>query len=325
MILMKRVLIIGASGQLGRALCAALRDAHDVIEAVRRPIRADQVRIDLADPTAAVAAIRATRPEWIVLAGAFCNVEGAETQRQDCFRVNVDAPRAIAAHANDQGCVVVYYSTDHVFDGAREIYVESDPVHPLNVYAQSKVQGEAALRAILPDRHLIIRTAWLYGPDPARRNFVYRIFDELGAGRSVAVASDQWGSPTYTEDLARATRWLLERDCRGTFHATGPDYLDRASFAGQICSAFGLRSALIAPTLTTQLRQAAARPLRVHLSCRKLQTLSPGAFKGIGQGLHALRDALQGSPQRSVTTACFVEKRPCGVTRKASRGMDIGA
>lgn len=285
-----RCLIIGASGQLGGALCAVLRGTHDVIEAARRSLGAEQVRIDLADPTGTVAAIRMVRPEWIVLAGAFCNVEGAEAQREDCFRINVETPRAIAAYAQNHGCRVVYYSTDHVFDGANEVYTESDPVHPLNVYAHSKVEGEAVIRALLPDRHLVIRTAWLYGPDAARRNFVCRILDELSAGHPVPVASDQWGSPTYTDDLALATRFLMEHGDHGTFHATGPDFLDRVSFALQICSHFKLRQDLIVPTPTLQLRQAATRPLRVRLSSQKLRALYPGGFRGVRGGFQALEE-----------------------------------
>lgn len=286
-----RCLVIGSAGQLGRALCDVLRGAHDVIEAVRWPERADQVRIDLADPAETVATLHAVKPEWIVLAGAFCNVDQAETQRELCFRVNVEGPRVVAKYAQEHRCLVVYYSTDQVFDGSREVSTESDGVHPLNVYAQSKVHGEAVIRALLPDHHLVIRTAWLYGPDAARRNFVCRVIDELTAGRPVRVASDQWGSPTYTEDLALVTRFLMEHGSRGTFHATGPEFLDRVSLVLQICSHFTLRHELIVPTPTRQLRQAAVRPLRVRLSSQKLWALYPRPFRTVRDGLQALREA----------------------------------
>ncbi len=286
-----RGLVIGASGQLGRALCAVLRDTHEVIEGVHRLPRTDQVCIDLGKPAEMIATIQALKPARIFIAGAFCNVDRAETDHAECFAVNMEGPRAIAAYAQAHGCTVVYYSTDTVFDGTKERYIESDPACPMNVYSQSKAQGEAAIRTLLPTHHLILRTAWLYGPDEAKRNFILRLVEQLRAGQRVVVPADQWGSPTYTEDLAAATRFLVERGQSGTFHATGPDFLDRASLARRICASFDLDARLVAPAPTSQMGQAALRPLRIQLDCQKLRALGIGEFRGINAGLEALRHA----------------------------------
>ena len=142
----RRCLVVGASGQLGRALCAAFRASHEVFETTSRSPDPGQWRIDLGDPATVVATLEAVQPEWILIAGVIGNVDRAETEREFCVRVNVDGPRAIAEYARKHSSVVVYFSTDTVFDGAKERYTESDPVSPLNVYSQSKVQGEVVMR-----------------------------------------------------------------------------------------------------------------------------------------------------------------------------------
>lgn len=182
----------------------------------------------------------------------------------------------------------MFYSTDQVFDGARDAHRETNATAPLNMYARGKAEGEAALRELLPDRHLILRTAWFYGPGAARKNFALRLVARLGVGEVVTVVADQWGTPTYTEDLAGATRWLVKRGASGTFHATRPDRIDRLSLARKICGRFGLDARLLVPKATRELGQAAPRPLRVFLDCRKIREAGFGDFRGVGEGLAAL-------------------------------------
>jgi len=284
-----RCLVIGASGQLGRALCPVLGSRWEVIEAVHRSPHTGQIHLDLSTPKEAVSVVREVKAQWIVIAGAFCGVDRAETQRDLCVRVNVEGPAAIAEYARDHHAFVVYYSTDHVFDGAQPFYDEFAPAHPLNVYTRSKVTGEASIRERLPQHHLVIRTASLYGPDGQRRNFVLGLVDQLRHGTSVPLPQDQWGSPTYTDDLAQATRWLMERGQTGTFHAVGPESLDRVAFARRICAHFGLDESLVVPTPTEQLGQAAPRPLRVRLRCERLQATGCRSFRGIDEGLGCLQ------------------------------------
>jgi dTDP-4-dehydrorhamnose reductase len=283
-----RCLLIGASGQLGRALHAVFSSGHEVIATAHRHVGPGYLRLDLGDVQGTRRLLREINPDLVLIAGAMCAVDRCESERDLCRRVNVDGPRAVAEYGHERGARVVYFSTDHVFDGTREAYGETDAIRPLSFYAASKAEGEGALRQLLSDRHLVIRTSWLYGPDARRMNFALRCVDSIRAGRSVPVPEDQWGSPTYTEDLAQATRFLVEHGYIGTFHATGPEFVDRASLTLRICAHFGLDQGCIVAKPTSELAQAAPRPLRVRLDCAKLREAGVSPFRGIDRGLEAL-------------------------------------
>jgi dTDP-4-dehydrorhamnose reductase len=283
-----RTLLIGASGQLGRALAARFSDRGLVTASHQHP-GPDDVRVDLGDALQTASVLADVRPDVVLVAGAFCNVDLCETESEMCGRINTQGPTVVADYARTHGARVVLFSTDHVFDGAHEAYIETDPVNPLNVYARSKALAEAALRERVPDRHLIVRTAWVYGPDRQRRNFASRLVDRVKAGGQVPVAADQWGSPTFTEDLAAATHDLVDRGVVGTFHATGPELINRAVLAERVCEYAGVSSASLIATTTAELRQTARRPLRVQLDCTKLRALCAVPFRTLAAGLQSLK------------------------------------
>jgi len=285
-----RALVIGASGQVGLALSSALKGVWDLVETAHNHAVAPQVPLDLGDQSAVESLLASVQPDVVLIAGAMCNVDGCELEPEVCWRINVNGPAVVAAYLSRHGGTAVFFSTDHVFDGTKVSYQESDTVHPLSVYARSKVDAEDAVRQSLPTRHLILRTGWVYGPDPNRRNFILRLVDRVRSGQTVTVPSDQWGSPTLTDDLARTTRALLDRGMTGTFHATGPDYLNRATMAGMVCEIFGLDRHQIRSVPTEQLGQAAVRSRRVRLDCAKLHAADNGAFKSVAEGLAFMAD-----------------------------------
>jgi dTDP-4-dehydrorhamnose reductase len=286
---MRRTLLIGASGQLGHALSAAF-SSDMLVTASAHHAREWDEQIDLADVSALRSALARVRPDLILVAGAMCNVDECERQPLLCEQINVTGPAAVAEYAGIHGARIVFFSTDSVFDGARPPYVETDAINPLNVYSHSKACAEARIRVAAPHHHLIIRTAWLYGPDAQRRNFVWRLVDRVAAGESVRVPSDQWGSPTYTDDVAHATRILVELDAGGTFHATGLDFIDRGAFALQACAHFGVDPGAVVLRPTSELGQVAPRPLRVQLDCEKLRRAGVPAFRRLADGLRSLAD-----------------------------------
>ena len=282
------ILLIGASGQLGSALRRAFADVP-VMAASHQHAGPSETSVDLSDPASLAAIVAHVNPGLILIAGAMCNVDRCETEEASCMSVNVHGPRTLAERAARSGARVVLFSTDHVFDGSKDSFVENDPVNPLNVYSNSKALAEKELRDALPECHLIIRTASVYGPDVHRRNFVLRLVDRISAGENVPVPADQWGSPTYTEDLARITRHLINRGESGTFHATGPDLLDRLTLAQMICEQFEVPSQRLIPKTSRELMQAARRPSRVLLNCDKLFATGIAPPRSVTEGLQLLR------------------------------------
>ncbi len=285
-----RILLIGASGQVGTALAAQFSGEH-LVTASHSHARPDDIRVDLSDQIATRQILDDLRPDVVLVAGAMCNAEQCEVDPDACESVNALGPATVAEYARDSTARVVFFSSDHVFDGARDRYVESDPPSPINAYARSKAYAEALIRELLPDQHLIIRTGWVYGPDVQRRNFALRLVDRITAGEMVEVPSDQWGSPTYAEDLALAVRYLLDHDAAGTFHATGPDFVDRGTLARRICDEFGVDRHAVVLRQTGDLGQIARRSLRVQLECKKLQSTGAPPFRDIACGLRSLAAA----------------------------------
>lgn len=190
------VLVIGAGGRLGRALARAPWPA------TLSPRFAARTDLDALDPAALDRAMARLRPAVVVNAAGWTDVDGAERDPEGARRLNIDLPAALARAAAGHGARLVHVSTDYVFDGeAGRPYVETDPPCPLNAYGRTKLEGERAVLATASSS-VIIRTAWLIGPD--RPNFLTAILDQAEAGSSMAVVDDLFGSPTTTDALAEA-------------------------------------------------------------------------------------------------------------------------
>jgi dTDP-4-dehydrorhamnose 3,5-epimerase len=203
----RRTLVLGAGGQLGRALVDALPDAVGVTRA----------ELDLTDPDALAA--WPWREYGVVLnAAASTAVDAAESPagRVAAWQANATAPAALARLAREHGFTLVHYSTEYVFDGTRDDHTEDEPLSPLGVYAQSKAAGEIAVG--LAPRHYLLRTSWVVG---AGHNFVRTMASLAEKGVSPRVVSDQVGRLTFADELVRATRHLLDtRAAYGTYHVT---------------------------------------------------------------------------------------------------------
>jgi dTDP-4-dehydrorhamnose reductase len=202
-----KILVTGAGGQVGAEL-ARLLPAHGEVTAV------DRAALDLADPDAIVAAMRATRPRIVVNAAAYTAVDLAEHERDLAFAVNARAPQVLAEEARRIGAVLVHYSTDYVFDGrATAPYEEDAPTGPLNVYGASKLEGERAIAAS-GAAALVLRTSWVYGL--TGKNFFLTIRRLARERDELRIVADQTGTPNWSRDLAEATVRLV---------ALGPDAL----------------------------------------------------------------------------------------------------
>ncbi len=213
-----RILVTGAQGQVGHAL-AQLLPAHGDVIAL------DRTALDLADPDAIVAAVRAAAPDLIVNAGAYTTVDAAEKERAAAFAVNAQAPQVLAEEARRLGALLIHYSTDYVFDGTARIpYGEDAPVAPLNVYGESKLAGEVAI-AGSGALALTLRTSWVYGL--RGRNFLLTIRRLAAERPELRIVADQHGTPNWAVALAQATAALVTqglpalKDRSGLYHFSG--------------------------------------------------------------------------------------------------------
>jgi dTDP-4-dehydrorhamnose reductase len=194
------ILLTGASGQLGAELARELREHGDVVAT-------DHRSLDLADADAIVAAVRGVRPALIVNAAAYTAVDLAEKQVAAAYAVNARAPGILAEETKRLGAVLVHYSTDYVFDGARSTpYPEDAPANPLNVYGASKLEGERAVAAT-GGHALVLRTSWVYGAHG--RNFLVTIRRLAAERDELRIVNDQIGVPNWTGALADATARMV--------------------------------------------------------------------------------------------------------------------
>lgn len=222
------VLLLGGSGQVGRAVQAACPTMNLSLLS-----RAD---LDLSRPGAVRGAFT-SRFDIVVNAAAYTAVDDAEANQATAWAINCEGAAALAEQCAKVKVPLIQLSTDYVFDGNKAAgYVEDDRPNPLNVYGASKLAGETAIRAALP-QHLILRTSWVFGPH--RGNFVKAIVARALAGSELRVVADQCGSPTPAAAIAQAIRALIERAAErqltwGTYHYAGADPVSRYDFAAEI-------------------------------------------------------------------------------------------
>ncbi len=205
-----KYLVTGVRGMLGQAVLAVLRAQGRAVSGTDLP------EVDLTDPAVVRRVWETERPTHVIHCAAYTNVDGAESDVELCTRVNVRMPELVARACAETGARMLTISTDFVFDGqSKRPYRETDPTGPLSVYGRTKFEGEQAVAAVLED-HQIARTAWLFGP--GKRNFVSGMIERMRKGIPLRVVDDQWGSPTYTGDLAERLVALSRLDERGVFH-----------------------------------------------------------------------------------------------------------
>ncbi|WP_148611739.1 sugar nucleotide-binding protein [Nocardioides rubriscoriae] len=258
----RTTLVIGSRGQLGRALLAEFPDAVGV----------DLDELDVTDP-AAVAAWPWHEHDTILNAAAYTAVDLAETPegRVAAWAANAAAPAALARVADAHRLTLVHYSTEYVFDGTRSPHAEDEPVSPLGVYAQTKAAGDLAVATA--NRHYVLRTSWLIGDG---HNFVRTMARLAGEGARPTVVDDQVGRLTFTDELARVTRHLLESAAaHGVYHVSnGGEPTSWADVAASVFELLGRDPADVGRVSTAQYvagKAMSPRPLLSAFDLGKLQ------------------------------------------------------
>ena len=246
-----RILVTGANGMLARDLCPMLEDADfEVIETTRN-------ELDVTDELQVRRVISDVKPDYVIHCAAYTNVDKAEEEPETAELVNAKSAEYIAKACNSNNAVMIYISTDYVFDGTKKTpYVSDDTTNPTGAYGLSKLHGEEAVRKFCP-AHYIIRTSWLYGHHG--KNFVETMIS-LAEKTELKVVDDQVGCPTWTVDLSDAIiSFIDEEPPFGTYHACGAGSTSWYGFAKEIFDLMSLNVKLI-PCTTEEFPRPAKRP-----------------------------------------------------------------
>lgn len=245
-----RVLITGGHGQLGRALVRTAPQDFDLFAASVNDC-------DVTDSLAVSAVFAQFEPELVVHCAAWTDVDGCERHPEQAWRVNALGTQHVAAACADQGAALVYLSTNYVFDGEQdEPYHEFAQPRPLSIYGATKLAGEEIVRALCP-RHYIVRTAMLY--DASGRNFVTTVLGLAQEQPRLRMVADQYGNPTWAEDLARAIWQLVVQPAYGTYHLVNSGKASWYEWAVAILAILGLEVP-VEPIPASEFRRAARPP-----------------------------------------------------------------
>lgn len=271
-----KLVVLGATGQVGWELCRSLSVIGQVVPVSRSGV--GPTRIDLVDAEALLALLEATQPQAIVNAAAHTAVDKAESETEQAYQLNAQLPEVLGAWAGKAGVPVIHYSTDYVFDGSKaDAYTEQDSTAPLNVYGASKLAGEQALLGSDANAW-ILRVSWVYG---ARGNNFLRTMQRLMESRDqLNIVDDQIGAPTWSRNIADATAQLLGQILRsdsapepGLYHLPAGGQTSWFGFATAIRDALKLDCQL-APIPTSAYPTPATRPLNSRMDGSRLYQAS---------------------------------------------------
>lgn len=265
-----KILVTGANGQLGRSLRRALEQSGLAGSA----IYAGHDDLDITDGEQLSRFLTDNGVTHIVNCAAYTDVDRAEEDKATCMAVNSDGVKRLAIAADNLGAKIIHISTDFVFDGlANHAYSESAKVNPISHYGMSKRAGETALLALAPENSIIIRTSWLYGPD-SDNNFPAKILRAARADGRLKVVDDQIGSPTNSDDLARAIVKILATPqwFPGVYHFCNAGICSRYDFAKVILLLAGIdKEVELTPVGTSGDFAGARRPPFSPLNTSKIR------------------------------------------------------
>lgn len=228
---MKKILVTGCNGQLGREINRIYADSSEYEIFNTDVFRPEVTELDITSVDRVLELVRQVRPYAIINCAAHTGVEACETDRENAYRINAVGPRNLSIAATEVGAKLIHISTDYVFEGnGTKPYIEFDTPNPQGMYGATKLAGEQFVQQFAKD-YFIIRTAWLYGDG---KNFVKTMLRLSETNSEVRVVGDQFGTPTSTVELAKAISVLLPTENYGLFHGTCEGACSWADFASEI-------------------------------------------------------------------------------------------
>lgn len=248
---MKKIIVTGCNGQLGRAVNLFFKDNKDISF-----VNTDVGELDITNIDKVMELAREVQPYAIINCAAHTGVDACETEYDKAFKINAIGPRNLSIAARETGAKLMHISTDYVFDGkGTRPYMETDATNPQGAYGSTKLAGENFVKDFA-DRYFILRTAWLYGDG---KNFAKTMLRLSETNEKVRVVGDQFGSPTSASELTKAINALLFTENYGMFHATCEGSCSWAEFAREVFRLAGKTTKVEAIT-TEEFGAPAPRP-----------------------------------------------------------------
>ncbi len=273
---MKKLALVGAQGMLGTDLLNRVKGSFASF-----PV--DIEELDITERNSVLQWLEEIRPEVLINAAAYTDVDGCETHQGSANQVNGEAAGYLAEGCARIGARMIHISTDFVFDGSKKgPYTEEDATHPLSVYGSSKLLGEKRIAEHLKN-FLIVRTSWLYGVHG--KNFVEAILKQAEVKDRLKVVHDQVGSPTYVPDLSQAVLNLLETESSGVVHASNSGACSWFEFAKKILELSGKENVSVEPIPSSKINRPARRPASSVLSCERYFRITGERMRSWEEGL----------------------------------------
>jgi dTDP-4-dehydrorhamnose reductase len=247
-----KYLITGKNGQLAQAFQEQFERKNVDF------LAPDESAFDITNSAAIFDAVASYKPNVIINCAAYNLVDKAELDREKVFAVNAQGPGFLAAAARKNNAVLVHFGSDYVFDGAKEnsLYTEQDPVNPLNVYGESKREGERLVQEGT-EKHLVFRLSWVFGK--GKQNFIHKLSEWSQNNAFLKIACDEFSVPTYTQTVVAVTMEALEQGAYGLYHLTNSGYCSRYEWAKHILAELGINK-FVRPVSMDSFNLPARRP-----------------------------------------------------------------
>ncbi|MBN1638080.1 MAG: dTDP-4-dehydrorhamnose reductase [Ignavibacteriales bacterium] len=274
----RKILIIGSNGMLGQRLVGHyIKDFNtdllcSSIEVQSLINNVKYYPADITDKKIIGKIIKEIKPDYIINASAYTDVDKSETEKVLAQKINVDGVANLANYSSIVNSHLIHISTDYVFDGSNGPYSEDDIPCPINYYGKTKLAGENAIKKY-DTKHTILRTNVLFGlGNNVKSDFVKWLIEMLSNNKPVRIVDDQINNPTYVDDLVDAISRVVEYKKTGLFNIGGAEFLNRFEFALKIAVFFKFNKSLITPVKTEVFNQPARRPLKSGLITLKAET-----------------------------------------------------
>jgi len=291
-----KILITGSNGLLGQAVSSVFSRESDfrllLTSFEDKPfldVKSEYRKLDITNKEDVKRIASEFKPDVIINCAAFTDVDRCESEREACWKLNVDAVKNLIIASRINNSKIIHISTDYIFDGKNGPYDELHTPNPVSFYGRSKLAGENALTLSGVD-YAILRTIVLYGfGKKVKPNFALWLIDKLKNNEPVNIVTDQTGNATISDDLAYAILKVTENDFKGVYNIAGKDIISRYDFAMNVCEVFGFNKALVHPILTSDLNQPAPRPLKSGLITLKAESELGINFMDSKEGLQVLK------------------------------------